>query len=114
MREILELGFTTPSGEQCAQVGSINYGQNARKEGRALINLIKREFGEPPTGVSLELKSNPHDFGTYLDVVIRYDGDSEEHESYALRVEADCPEYWDDEAKKELNESGYEWPKNNF
>ena len=103
----LELACTTPHDERCAQVGDPNYSSNSRAEARALINQLIRENGEPPSGVSFKITSNPHDFGSYLDVVIRFDEDNEEQSDYAYMIEGAIPDKWDNEAKTELKEAGY-------
>ena len=92
----------TPAGEECAQLGDPDYSSRARKECRAFINQLIREFGEPPSGVGFRISQNPHDFGTYLDVEVRFRDDDEAVE-YAYNLEANLPEYWDEEAHKELN-----------
>jgi hypothetical protein len=53
------------------------------------------------------VSSNPHDFGTYLDLQIVYDDDSEESCEWTFRVEADLPGKWDKEAKAQLELEGY-------
>lgn len=102
MRDYLSIG-PTPTGEDCAQVGSENYLERARRECKVFIAQLKRVFGEPPFGAHLSITSNPHDFGSYLDVAVVYHDDVEEAVKYAFKVEAETPEYWDEEAKKELD-----------
>ncbi len=109
--ETLELATTVPIDEPCAQVGSDNYSDNSRKEARAFINQLIRQHGQPPAGVSITTKNNPHDFGSYLDVVIKFDEDDETAADYAYGVENNLPYNWDDEALKELTEAGYELPE---
>ena len=93
----------TPVGEDCAQLGAQNYQQQAQKECRAFINQLKREFGEPPAYTALKIKRCPHDFGTYLDVVVQFDDRDEASVQYAYKVEANLPENWDEESLKEIN-----------
>jgi hypothetical protein len=102
MRDHLTIG-PTPSGEDCAQVGSPDYAKQARKECTAFINQLRRKFGPEPDGADLRIKSNPHDFGSYYDVACYYDTDDEAAVAYALKCEGETPEEWDDEARKELN-----------
>lgn len=91
----------TPASEDCEQLGP-NYNPNkARAECKAFINQIRRERGEEPFGARLTIKSNPHDFGTYLEVVCKFDENNEEAAEYAFSCECTA-EYWDDEAKAEL------------
>lgn len=101
MRDYLSIG-PTPSGEECAQVGSDNYTERARKECKAFKEQLIRTFGEPPFGAGFRIKSNPHDFGSYLDVEVYYEEEIEEAIAYAFNVENEVPEFWDDEAKKSL------------
>jgi hypothetical protein len=107
MRDYLELATTTPVDEPCAQVGSDNYMANARMEAAAFRDQIYRAFGDPPAGTGIRVSSNPHDFGTYLDLQIVYDDDSEESCEWTFRVEADLPGKWDKEAKAQLELEGY-------
>ena len=94
---------SAPIGEECAQVGSDDYSERSKKECDAFIKQIIREHGAPPNGAFLKIKHCPHDFGTYLDIVVRFNDENEVATEYAYKVEANLPEYWDEEAKKELN-----------
>lgn len=89
---------STPAGEECAQVGSDNYSHQARIEGKIFIQQLKRQFGEHPNAY-FKLKSFPHDFGSYYEVVVVFNDDNEEACNFAYNVEANTPEFWDDEAK---------------
>jgi hypothetical protein len=51
--------------------------------------------------------SCPHDFGTYYDVAVIYDDESEESQEWMLKVEGELPMNWDEEAIKELKAQGY-------
>ena len=103
----LELAQTTPHEEPCAQVGAYNYSRDARLEAQAFINQLIRENGNPPEGVRFKITSNPHDFGSYLDVVIIFDDQDELCSDYAYKIEANTPHRWDRKARKELKEAGY-------
>lgn len=107
MKEQFELATTVPHDEKCAQVGDPSYQAHSKMEARALINQILRIHGEPPARTGLKIISCPHDFGTYYDVAVIYDSDSEESEDWMLRVESELPENWDAEAIKELKDQGY-------
>lgn len=95
-----------PAGEECAQLGSRDYYERAQKECRAFVRQLKREF---PDG-TFKMKACPHDFGTYYDVFAYFDDGPEESLSdkqvaerkAAFDAEADCPEYWDEQALQEL------------
>lgn len=101
MRDWMNIG-PTPSGESCAQLGSENYGTIAQMECRIFINQLLRVFGTPPKNAFFKITHNPHDFGTYLEVAIDFDTEDQEESDFAYKVEAHTPEYWDDEAKQEL------------
>lgn len=99
--DYLELG-PVPSNEHCEQVGP-NYNESrARLECRVFIKQLRRMFGEEPIGARLRVKSNPHDFGSYLEVAVYYDPNVEESVEYAFKLEEEYPENWDEEAMNEL------------
>lgn len=99
--DIYEIG-PVPDMEDCAQVGQDDYTDRARRECRAYIGQLKRQFGEQPEGCRFYIKANPHDFGTYHEVALKYDNRNEMAIMYAIRVEEDTPSYWDEQARKEL------------
>ncbi len=102
MQEYIEIGCS-PSDEQCAQVGDTGYYVQARKECTAFINQLNRTFGDPKKYNCLLLtKSNNHDFGEYLEVRCYYETTNEISVEYAMRVEREYPNKWDDIALKEL------------
>ena len=105
--QTIELATTVPLNEPCAQVGSPDYGRLSRLEASALISQITREVGAPPPGAYLQTKSNPHDFGSYLDVIVKYEVENEDAINYAYRVESSVPFEWDDDSIVELTEAGY-------
>jgi len=105
MRDIVDLGVTAPPMENCAQVGSKSYDyyERARREGRALIQQLRRLLGNEPAGASLRIKSHPHDFGEYRTVVVHYDTVDRASVDCAWRCEEKCPDEWDEQARHELN-----------
>lgn len=113
MRSYLTIG-SSPAGESCAQVGSPDYNRRMRAETRAFINQLTRLFGAPPGNADFRVKSSPHDFGTYYEVVVAYDDDAPEEVKFAFHVENNTPEAWDDEALKELEKAGYSPPEDDF
>lgn len=100
-RDYINIG-SAPAAEECAQVGSEDYYPRARRECTAFINQIKRQLGAEPGSALLSVKAFQHDFGTYHEVVCWYAEYDEEAYRYALRCESEMPEYWDEEARKEL------------
>ena len=67
IRDSLYIG-EVPWNESCAQVGTDMYLVNARKECQRFVDQIRRHYGDEPVGARLYIKSNPHDFGSYLSV----------------------------------------------
>lgn len=105
MRDRLEIG-PTPAEESCAQLGSDRYDRVWRAECNAYRNQLRRVCGEEPDGATLRITSNSHDYGTYHDVAVEYDPDVPGALAYALKVEAEAPGEWDDEARAELTAKG--------
>lgn len=107
----IEIG-PTPTEEPCQQVGMPSYdGKIAKLECNAFKHQLERMFPDGEFGVT----RNPHDFGTYYEVVaffwndgVEYPEDSVEFKTTKAAYDAEkyCPEYWDSEAKRELQENG--------
>lgn len=79
---------TVPSEEPCAQTGRTP-GWVALQQLEASVYraaLIGR-FGAEPEGACLRIVSQGHDFGTYVELVLRYDSSKELAVSYAEAVE---------------------------
>lgn len=100
-RDWIDIG-SSPPDEDCAQLGSDGYYDQAQKECRAYIGLLRRTLGNEPLCARLAIKSNPHDFGTYLSVVCYYNTENVETENYAFRCESEGPDNWDESARQEL------------
>lgn len=101
MIDYLTIG-SSPSDEDCAQVGSPDYTQRSRKECLVFLHQLERQFGDPPATARLTIKTFPHDFGEYKEVCVIFDNDIEEAVEYALKLEGVTPQTWDEEAKREL------------
>lgn len=99
--EILSLG-PVPYSEPCAQLGTPNYSDTAWRECQAFVQQLLRQFGEPPSGAKLRISRNPHDFGSYFDVEVRFNPDSVEAVDWAFAVEDGLPARWDELAQQEL------------
>lgn len=100
-REYIEVG-SGPCDSPVAQVGSSTYSTRAYAECRLWIDQLRRTFGPEPLGAHLSVKSFPHDFGRYYEVVCYYDPDSPEERTYAMRCEGEAPERWDNDAIRQL------------
>jgi hypothetical protein len=104
--EHIDIG-PAPYDEECAAVGQENFAARNAAECRALAHQIARQLGEPPEGAYLRIKANPHDFGSYHELVCKYEDDNEDATNYAYRCESECPAQWDDEARAELAAAGF-------
>ena len=98
MRDYIEIG-PSPASEDCVQLGSENYHILAREECQRFIEFIRKHKGNEPNGARLFIKSNPHDFGTYLEVACYFDDKLPESEEYAFACESDLPGTWDAEVR---------------
>ena len=103
MYDYIELG-PVPANEDCAQVGQPNFHRDSTTEMDAYIQLLYRAF---PKAEELNIffvkKWFPHDFGTYGEVIAKYDADNEESTNYVFNViDKDLPGDWDNEARKVL------------
>ena len=93
-----------PANEECTPVRTgKDYLPAMCQECRAFAHQLRRKFGDPPADAAFFIKSNPHEFGEYLEVAVRYDPSSREAVEFAFRVDDEAPTEWDDEAQKELN-----------
>lgn len=99
--DYLTLGCT-PSSEDCAQVGRDDYEPLMRRETRAYIAQLRRQFGPEPPGAALRTKGFPHDFGTYHEVCVVFDDSNEAAVEWAYKLDNEMPESWDAEARAEL------------
>lgn len=109
MREYVEIGCT-PHDEDCEQLGPNYNPQQARFECQVFIRQLRRELGEEVGTARLKVKSNPHEFGTYLEVACYFDSEDEIGCDYAYRCENEMPAEWDEIARQELA-AGYDAPR---
>jgi len=99
MRDFISIG-QTPTNELCAQVGDANYEEQSFKECQAFIMQLRRVFGIEPLLSRLSIRTFPHDFGSYREVVCYYS--DKEARDYVFKLESECPANWDDVARREL------------
>lgn len=101
MRDHIDIG-SSPCDEECVQVEKTGaYLEPMRAECRRFLALIRVKLGPEPEGAHLSINSNPHDFGSYLEVVCYFDDENEEAQKYAYRCEAEGPRTWDDDGRSE-------------
>ena len=97
MRDYVSIG-SAPCDEDCVQVTKEgDYHEAMKTECRRFLELIRKKLGPEPPGTRLAVKANPHDFGTYYDVVVYFDDEDEQARGYALRCEGWSPRTWADD-----------------
>ena len=92
MKDYLCLG-PVPADEDCQQVGTDSY--DYQKDTADLWRyraMLQDRWPEAHFAV----KSFPHDFGTYREVVVYYD--TEDNDPIAYEVEANLPKTWDEKS----------------
>lgn len=98
MKDYLTLG-PTPCEEDCQQVGTDSYDSvKAREELVRYKEMLISRFPNAPEYSRFGIKSFPHDFGSYSEVVVYFD-DSEyakDSQEYAYFVESNLPSTWND------------------
>lgn len=95
MRDFINIG-PGPADEECVQVSRTEPYEAAMKaECRRFLELIRKHVGEEPEGARLAIKSFPHDFGPYSEVVCHFDDEQPASVQYALMCESSAPTTWD-------------------
>ena len=85
--ETIEIGGT-PYEEDCAATGKTEDAQTYnRLECRAFIAALRQVYGKEPEGSELKLRGNPHEFGTYYEVVYRCEWRDDAHREHAAKLE---------------------------
>lgn len=103
MRDFIEIG-PVPCDEDCQQVGAASYDPvRARLECQCFIEQLRRQFGPEPEGARLRIKSNPHDFGNYLEVVCHFDDAYPDSVEYTFKCEGEAWATWDNESRNKLD-----------
>lgn len=101
-RTFIEIG-PAPTEEACAQVGTDNYPRESAIQCKVFRRMLNRLFPLPEAvDAVVSVKSFPHDFGTYREVVCYYDPENTAEADYAYRLERETPERWDSIAVWEL------------
>jgi len=94
MIDYLEIG-PVPADEDCQQCGTPGYCTiAARAECVRFMTAIRLTCGIEPQGAWLSIKRNEHDFGTYYEVIVKYDDNYPEAIDYAFKVESEAPTTW--------------------
>lgn len=85
-----------PNGEDCVQVSSTDdYAAAMLSECKCYARALRVHYGEPPEGARIVIASNPHDFGSYRSVMVRFNSNDPEAVAYAYKLEEGL-EKWSD------------------
>ncbi len=86
---------STPSDESCLQVGKASQ-EALSAEARRFKHALQEYWSSHPDYESVEIvvKRNPHEFGTYFNVEIRYNNGR--GASLAAAIESDSPKTWEE------------------
>ena len=100
--EQVDLG-PVPGEEMAASVGAEDYLERSTRECLVYKRMLSR-LHPIPEGIDAKLavKSFPHDFGTYREVVVKFDPNDEAATNYAYDLESNSPASWDTTARFEL------------
>ena len=104
MRDYIELG-ASPSGEDCAQLGTPGYYERMTVEIGELRRMMERVHPVPLGYVSARYgrKAFEHDFGMYYELCAYFDDRDFVSIQWALDAEELVPERWDDKARQALS-----------
>ena len=99
--EELPIG-SSPYAEECVQVDSkVDYLPAMKIELQRFKNFLEKKFPILENhNICFVIIWNQHEFGPYGEVAVRYVADDPIGEEFALKVEAECPEYWVDKPSK--------------
>jgi len=95
MKDFLVLD-SSPCDEDCVQVKSNeNYIPAMRQECNRYKELLEKKFAGHLNLVQFKIKSFPHDFGTYYEVVVVFDDENEKATNIAYDIESNLPTTWE-------------------
>lgn len=83
-----------PAEEEAVQIGDADYATTAKGQCRKYIEAIRQVCGPEPEGARLTIKSQPHDFGSYYEVAVVFDGENEAAAAYAAKCDEHAPTTW--------------------
>ena len=90
--EIIILGGTEPTSEERSRAN--DPGQST-VNGKKIIMMLRKKFGEEPSRAKLELKSEMTNIGQVFAVTCSYDSDDAEANAYCHRIEGHMPSRWE-------------------
>lgn len=106
MKDFIQLG-STPTEEECAQVGTDDGFERSKKECSVYIAQLNRQFPKQPGNCYFKTKTFQHSIGKndiaeIKEVVLFFENNDEEESKWAFALEERLPDHWDEQALKEL------------
>lgn len=92
MKDFIYIG-SAPCEEDCVQVGMGDYYPKMKAECDRFKEALEKAY-PPPDGARLSIKNENHEFGPYLEVIVRYDDEDEEATEYAFMLESEAAGTW--------------------
>jgi hypothetical protein len=108
-KDFISIGCT-PASENCVQVSKTEYYMDKMlAECDRYKEMLQAKFADC-TKVTIAVKTFPHDFGSYAEVVVKYDDNDNEAAAQAIHIENNSPMTWSDTEpiKFEYNPDEYE------
>ena len=100
MKDYITLG-SAPCEETCVQVSpNVAYLDAMRAECRRYLDCIRATCGPEVGSARLGIKTFPHDFGSYIEVVCHFDDTDDVGMAYAFACERNAPTTWGDIEKE--------------
>ena len=96
MMDYLHIGSCPPDEECVSVVSDWDNGPSMKAECRAYITALRNFLGHEPPGARLRVLCQPHDFGSYYEVVCDYEPRNEKAQDYAFKCEGAGPQTWEE------------------
>jgi hypothetical protein len=94
-RDYISIGCT-PAGEDCVQVSSTEYYMDKMlAECNKYKEMLQAKFADC-TKVTIAVKTFSHDFGSYAEVIVKYENTDNEALAQAIHIENNSPMNWND------------------
>ena len=94
-KDFISIGCT-PASEDCVQVSKTEYYMDKMlAECNRYKEMLQAKFADC-NKVTIAVKTFPHDFGSYAEVVVKYDNEDIEALAQAIHIENNMPMNWTD------------------
>lgn len=84
-----------PCEEEPVQLGHPDYHDLGLRECRRYIAAIRKVCGNEPDNARLRVVKEPHDFGSFYDVIVEFDPADPQAVAYAEKVDEHGPVTWE-------------------